>query len=133
MATGNGQLTRRPIGLYVVLVILAAAGALDVHQVVFAALGRSHDPTLLTTEQFFTGALATASVIAVWRRSRRAWLLVLGWGAAVTLLLATLPVVLFLPAESRGGIYASAGGVLLIAGAMGAYVRRLLSQDLTSA
>lgn len=122
---------RRPgpgLGLGIIAVLVGISALNDWAQVVSTLVTGSGEPPLLLALHVVGGALGVAAAVATWRRSPRAPVLLLLWGAAVTLLLLCVPVAVALDDAAARGIRVSAAAVAIVALALAWGVRRLLAR-----
>lgn len=122
----SGSPARRHRGRIVVAVLFLLLAINAIAQVALVPLGRSGDPLPLTMLQLLIGVVALAAAWGSWTGARWSPAAAALYGVVTGGMLASLPWLLHMPAEARGGIAAGAASVLLVALALAWYLRRTL-------
>jgi hypothetical protein len=115
---------RRPLAVVLLAALFATVAVSDLWQVGMFLAGRNSEVPGLMLAHAVLGLVGAAAATAVWRRSSwSVWLAAL-WGVLTAALLASLPSVLGLAAEERGGVWVGAAAVLLVGAFAAWYLRR---------
>ena len=120
---------RRSRGRTVLVVVFALLGLSAWWQVVGDVLDRSNEPPILTGWQVLVGAMALGAAWGSWRGARWAPVFALLYGAITGAMIASLPPILDLPAESRRGLWLGAAIVLAFGIWSAWWMRRSLARE----
>lgn len=118
---------RRHRGRTVVAVVFVLLAANALAQVALVPFGGVGDPPSLTALQLLIGIVALAAAWGSWTGARWSPAAAALYGVVTGGMIASLPWLLGLPAEARGGTTAGAAAVLLVALALAWYLRRTLA------
>ena len=116
------------IGLGVIAALVGISALNDWAQVLATVTTGSGEPPLLLALHVVSGALGVAAAVATWRRSPRAPMLVLLWGAATVVLLLCVPIAVGLEGAAAMGVRYSAAVVAVFVLAFAWATRRLLAR-----
>lgn len=96
-------------------------------QVALVPFGRVNDPRPLTMLQLVIGVVALGAAWGSWTGARWSPAAAALYGVVTGGMIASLPWLLSLPAEARGGLAVGGAGVLLFSLALAWYLRRTLA------
>jgi peptidoglycan/LPS O-acetylase OafA/YrhL len=107
------MMQRRPVGLWIVIAILAAASCNAFSQAWTES--HDHDPgsPMLALLQFLAGALALAAAVGTWQRTRWARAAICAWGLTSAAMVVMLEPLGFVARADRAGLWE--GAVVIVA------------------
>lgn len=118
------SIARIPLGLWVVALLLTAAGLNALYPVSNDILDPEPGSLMLGVLQFATATSSIISAIAVVRQHRWAHFAIAAWGAIAAAMVVLLEPLGFVDALDRTGLWQGAAAILASAAAMIWYVRR---------
>lgn len=116
--------TRLPLGLWVVALLLTAAGLNALHQASNEILDPEPRSLMLGMLQFATATSAIIAAVAIVRKHRWAPFAIAAWGAIAAAMVVLLEPLGFVDAVDRIGLWQGAAAILASATVMIWYVRR---------
>ena len=120
---------RRPIGPYLLTAFFAFLALNAGVQVVLPVLGRSGDPPLLVALQALVTATGVSAAAGSWRRARWSPAAALVHGIATAAMLLSLPPILDMAPDARGGIQVGAAVMIGIGAGAAWYLRRVVARE----
>ncbi len=115
---------RRPRGRIALAVVFCLFALNALAQVALVPFGIASDPPPLVALQFLIGLTGAAAAWGSWTGARWAPVAAVLFGLAGSAMFASLPTILGLPPEARGGLLAAAGTILLFALVAAWHLRR---------
>ena len=117
---------RRTIGQIVLAVVFACLALNGFVEVIFAAIGRSHQPAALVALQALVALAGGTAAWGTWAGTRWASAAALLYGLAAAVLVVSLTPILGLPPEASRGLWLGAAACVLFGVWAAWYLRRSL-------